>query len=67
MNVTVSCSSKKGEVSNKQIIDYEKIDKNKVTSAYTEAGGVYPEFNKGQNIDEIESKMTSSGYKCSRS
>lgn len=67
LNVTVSCSSKKGEVSNKQIIDYEKIDKNKVTSAYTEAGGVYPEFNKGQNIDEIESKMTSSGYKCSRS
>ena len=64
--VTISCSSNNGVVNNKQIINYEKIDKTKVTSAYTEAGGVYPEFKKGQNIDEIESKMTSSGYKCSR-
>ena len=37
-----------------------------VSTAYLEAGGVYPEFKKNDNIDKIESKMRASGYECTR-
>lgn len=65
--VTISCSLNNGINSNKQILDYEKLDVRKVTSAYTEAGGIYPEFQKNENIDKIEGKMLSAGYECTRS
>ena len=65
--VTISCSLNNGVNSNKQILDYEKLDLNKVTSAYTEAGGVYPgEFKKSEDISKIESEMISTGYKCEK-
>lgn len=64
--VTIACSLNNGINSNKQILDYEKLDATKVTSAYVEAGGVYPEFQKNENIDKIESKMTKAGYNCNR-
>lgn len=65
--VTISCSLNNGVNSNKQILDYEKLDLNKVTSAYTEAGGIYPgEFKKSEDISKIESEMISNGYKCEK-
>ena len=65
--VTISCSLNNGIHSNKQILDYEKLDVAEVSSAYTEAGGIYPaEFKKSENIDKIESEMTSNGYTCNR-
>lgn len=65
--VTISCSLNNGVNSNKQILDYEKLDLKEVTSAYTEAGGVYPaEFKKSEDIDKIESEMTANKYICSR-
>lgn len=66
--VTISCTLNSGISSNKQILDYEKLDVKKVSSAYTEAGGIYPaEFKKSENIDKIESDMVSNKYVCSRS
>ena len=65
--VSIACSLSNGSSTTKQVLDYEKLDLKKVTSAYTEAGGIYPEFKKNDNIDNIESKMKSSGYECTRS
>lgn len=65
--VTISCSLNNGVNSNKQILDYEKLDLKEVTSAYTEAGGIYPaEFKKSEDIDKIESEMTANKYICNR-
>lgn len=64
--ITISCSLNNGIITNKQVLDYEKLDVNKVTSAYIEAGGIYTEFKKNDNIDKIEAKMKSNGYECSR-
>lgn len=65
--VTISCSLNNGVNSNRQILDYEKLDLKEVTSAYIEAGGIYPaEFKKSENIDKIESEMTANNYVCNR-
>ena len=65
--VTISCSLSNGIHSNKQILDYEKLQVKEVSTAYTEAGGVYPaEFKKSENIDKIESQMTGNNYTCKR-
>lgn len=64
--VTIACSLNNGTNTTTQKLDFEKIDAEKVNAAFVEAGGIYPEFKKNDNIDEIESKMQSSGYECSR-
>lgn len=64
--ISVICSLNNGINTTKQIIDYEKVDNKNIGTAYIEAGGIYPEFKKGQSINSVESKMTSSSYKCER-
>lgn len=64
--ISVVCGLNNGTNTTKQIIDYEKVDSEKVSTAYIEAGGIYPEFKKGQKISEVESKMASSSYKCEK-
>ena len=64
--VSISCSLNGDTTTNRQLLDYELMDVKQVTSAYTEAGGIYPEFTKGEDIDKIEGKMQQAGYKCSR-
>lgn len=64
--VTISCSLNNGTNTTKQKLDFEKVNADEVSTAYLEAGGVYPEFKKNDNIDKIESKMRSSGYECTR-
>lgn len=65
--ISTVCLLNNGVNTKKQIFDYEKIDVKKVTSTYVEAGGIYPEYKSGDKISEVESKMVSSGYKCSKS
>lgn len=64
--VDVSCSLDNYEFTQLQTINYLTIDLNRVTDAYLEAGGMYPNFEKGQNIDSIEKNMKISGYTCSK-
>lgn len=64
--VSVSCSLRSGISVEKQIFDYEKMDAEKISAAYTEAGGIYPEYKKGDKISDIESEVTSSGYTCKK-
>lgn len=64
--VDLSCSYSHDRVITKQIFYYDKIDAIAVSSAFVEAGGTYPEFKKGQNMDKVESKMENSQYTCKR-
>lgn len=64
--VRIECSQSGGMVVETQTLNYNTLNVEKVTSAYIEAGGVYPEFKKGQDIDGIEKNMNASGYTCER-
>lgn len=66
MGVSVSCKLNTSDVVLAQSLDYSVINIDSVTAAYAEAGGVYPEFENGQNIDIIERNMNASGYFCRR-
>ena len=64
--IRVTCEQSGGTVIEKQVLDYTTLDVERVTSAYVEAGGVYPEFKNEQSIDVIEKNMNASGYTCER-
>ena len=64
--ITVSCSLSNGVVENEQVLSYENIDIELLTTAYLEAGGTYPNYRYQQNIDEIEKDMNASNYTCER-
>lgn len=64
--ISAQCNLSNGVSVQKQIFDYEKLNEEEITSAYTEAGGIYPEYKKGDKISGIESKMVSSGYNCKK-
>jgi len=64
--ISVSCSLYEGKMTNTQMIDYEKVNLDQITSVYAEAGGTYPEFKYNQSIDTIEKNMKASGYTCTR-
>lgn len=66
MGVSVTCKLNTSNVVQSQSIDYGAIDLDSVTSAYAEAGGLYPEFENEQSIDTIERLMNASGYSCRR-
>lgn len=64
--VELSCSDSHDRVIVKQTFYYDKIDAVAVSSAFVEAGGIYPEFKKGQDMDKVENKMKNSQYDCKR-
>ncbi len=64
--VSVTCSLNNGTNEEKQIFTYQDIESEKITSAYSEAGGIYPDFAYNDNIDDIEIKMKQAGYTCNR-
>lgn len=64
--VNITCNQSGGTILEKQVLDYMTMDVENVTAAYVEAGGIYPEFKKDQDIDQIERNMHASGYTCER-
>ena len=64
--VDVSCSLSNGVYENIQEFNYQKLKADEVTTAYLEAGGTYPNYKYGQDIDEIEKLMKASNYTCER-
>lgn len=64
--VSVSCGINGSVLTKKQTLNYAAIDVNEAISAYMEAGGVYPDYENGQSIDDIEKEMNASGYSCER-
>ena len=51
---------------NEEELRYSLIDVDKVTTAYLEAGGVYPNYKYNEDIDKVEKSMKASGYTCNR-
>ena len=64
--IRVSCSLRDGVYENEQILDYQTLQSELVTTAYLEAGGTYPNYEYQQSIDEIERQMNASNYTCER-
>lgn len=64
--ISISCSLSNGLYKQKQTLNYASIDVDAAMSAYTEAGGIYPDYENGESIDDIERNMNASGYTCER-
>ena len=64
--ISVSCDYSEGKLMEKQSFVYADLDEEKLTAAYTEAGGTYPQYQNGQDMDSIEKNMNASGYSCER-
>ena len=64
--IEVSCKLLGGTLIKTQTLDYAKIDVEQALSAYSEAGGIYPEYKYLQDMDGIEKNMKAAGYTCTR-
>lgn len=64
--IDVVCTLVNGVYTNEQILKYDVLNTTKVTTAYLEAGGTYPNYTYQQDIGEIEKQMKASGYTCER-
>ena len=64
--ITVGCDYGSGKVTKTQRLDYSNIDVDKAYTAYSEAGGVYPDYNYLEDMDKIEKNMKAAGYTCER-
>ena len=64
--VSIQCNYSDGKLEEIQSFDLSVVEQNKLSSAFTEAGGNNPEYKYGQDIDGIERNMNASGYSCKR-
>lgn len=64
--IDITCSLENGLLREKQVFNYDAVDREAAMSAFVEAGGVYPEYKRDQDIDGIEKNMNASGYNCER-
>lgn len=61
--IETSCNDKNGILKINEEYTNQDIDSSHLT-AYTEAGGTYPEFKYGQNIYDIQTTLVKQGYDC---
>ncbi len=64
--VSVICSNNNGVVTVKQSFEYANLNVEEIGPAYSEAGGVYPQFKYKDDINSVESKMIASDYSCEK-
>lgn len=64
--IAVDCNFSTDTVTKTQVLDYSEIDVQAAYSAYSEAGGVYPDYNYLEDMDKIEKNMKAAGYTCER-
>ena len=64
--VEVMCDLEGNTFTNTQTLDYEILNRDEVTTAYLEAGGIYPDYKYEENIDDIEKDMNAKNYSCAR-
>ena len=60
----VECSYDDKTFVKKEYLNLQTIVVDQAYTAYTEAGGVYPNFYGGENIHDIEKDMNAQGFKC---
>lgn len=64
--VSITCSNNNGIVTVKQNFDYSTLKVEEIGPAYSEAGGVYPQFKYKDDINSVESRMIASDYSCEK-
>lgn len=62
----VICEFTDDKLTETQKIYYETLDTSMLRSAYAEMGGTYPEFEKGDAVDEVQRNLQSTGYTCNK-
>ena len=64
--ISIRCEYTENRLIETQVFDLETVDVEKLTTAYTEAGGILPSYKLDQDIDGIEKNMKASNYTCER-
>jgi len=64
--ISVSCELSQGTMTEEHVFNYAELDVDTVTATYTEAGGVYPEYQNGQDMDTLEKNKKAEGFTCQR-
>lgn len=64
--IDVTCDLSEGTMTEKHIFTYSSLNTEEVSSVYTEAGGVYPEYENKQDIDGLEKNKNAEGFTCTR-
>ncbi len=64
--INIACEYKQGQQETIQNFTFAEIDLEELDAAYSEAGGVLPEFENEENIDNIEKNMNAANYTCDR-
>ena len=64
--VEIGCDYSEGIVTERQSIDLETVEIEKLDAAFTEAGGIMPGYQYKQDISSIEKNMKAAGYSCKR-
>lgn len=62
--VTSACSLNSRKQISKQTIDYSKVQTQKLKSAYSEAGGIMPDYKLDQDARGIKKEMILARYSC---
>ena len=64
--ISVSCKLANGLFTKSQTFNFSSIVVDDAITAYIEAGGQYPNYRNGDDIDEVEKNLISSNYTCKR-
>lgn len=64
--ISVSCKLENGLFTKSQTFNFSSIVVDDAITAYIEAGGSYPFYRNGDNIDEVERELISTNYNCKR-
>ena len=64
--ISVSCKLENGLFTKTQTFKFASIVVDDAINAYIEAGGSYPYYKDGADIDDIESELLSGNYNCKR-
>ena len=63
---SIKCDYIDGQLTQRQTFDLSVVDVEKITSAFTEAGGQYPTYEYNQDIGVVEKEMNASGFSCKK-
>ena len=66
IGVNITCVQEENKISSTESFDFSKYDVEKVSAAYSEAGGSILEYDYQTNIDEIMTAMQRAGFSCNK-
>lgn len=64
--ISVTCDLTQGTMTETHVFNYAELKTEEATSLYSEAGGVFPEYEYQQDIDAIEKNKYAEGFSCQR-